>query len=768
MDTQESITPLQNEMEEINESVVSAPSKKISFIAPLFVLTALLVISVVGIQFLKNSKMLAPFIPGISNDAPSPTPAPSTIPDKVVHEFINVTSQAPITFKVPKEWGIRFLSNSSNKVTIEMSDWKNWTTSSEAFILPSNYLQFKVETYPNFSGDWKTKLNTTYMNVESETDIKNVHSVSFKVQKGKETYSKIPREFTQYVTTQKNTLIRLQFFSPHIEMYNDSISDILDSVNLSTSAKSSEKFSFSSLAKSLVSPAYAQEPTTHPTPLPFQFKSIQIGDSDIMDSFQESTIFNGEPSKGYMFDAYEGQRLTVIADELNQASFLHSYLYSSTYKLLKGKLDTRIEFTAPYTGKYYVVLTNAKSEPLTFKVRVEDRNSSDIIVRIKDAQTGAELFYPPENGLGKIPFKNFSFWIDLNGKYTPEQISPTVKVQTMPGTLEEFTTKAFFPEDNSDTTIHTVVNKIDDETIAVFPTDDSGNFTTYPEKSQLVLSMSLGDNGFVRRSFTFPDLINGCLQSPGIPPVALAKGTVNVLVVPAYFPDMQTEFVNHPKREIVYKQAFNEINAYIKTQQLALIGKEELKLNFVLAQPIKMNVSFSDINESADKMVGALIGKLPPTTDLTKYDVIVMRAYTSWASNAGMNLGKVAWVVQSSNFAFPEDVTLISNGDVAAMHNYRGAMTTTLLHEVLHSLGMKDGGNAYSDVYFDGDIYDGTQPIYRNEVEDNFLEVINGKTGVFQDLSGTVPPQIGWSDENKDSITDVEQFCVYPASITTP
>lgn len=106
-------------------------------------------------------------------------------------------------------------------------------------------------------------------------------------------------------------------------------------------------------------------------------------------------------AKLYVFDAFKGQRLTTVAQEKESRSYIRSELYDQTGQQLYSQ-DTRIEFEAPYTGKYYLIVRTFNSQEGAVLFKVFDRNQTENLTYLKYAD-GSEVLIdynkrPPQYG----------------------------------------------------------------------------------------------------------------------------------------------------------------------------------------------------------------------------------------------------------------------------------------------------------------------------------------------------------------------------------
>lgn len=250
--------------------------------------------------------------------------------------------------------------------------------------------------------------------------------------------------------------------------------------------------------------------------------------------------------------------------------------------------------------------------------------------------------------------------------------------------------------------------------------------------------------------------IKSCLKYPTL----VAKGLVKILVVPVYFSDVKDEIINHEKRVIVYDEAFKEINLYLNKIQQEKMGKIILNLKFELSKPIVTTQPPTYFELSSANIKAEIKSQLPEIV-LDNYQIIIFRALTNMHTNTnGYNLGGVIWINRDwgADAPIPEKIEFIENNNQYALHLYRGILTSLTLHEILHNFGMSDGEGARVNIFFTGNIYDGTQKMFYIDLGSD-LRNVDSNTGIFQDIGPNVSKEIGWSDANNNGILDVEEFC---------
>lgn len=227
------------------------------------------------------------------------------------------------------------------------------------------------------------------------------------------------------------------------------------------------------------------------------FKSLREEAEPIISQFSETDgTWNEKRTQGYVFDAFKGQRLTTVAEETVGYSYIKSDLYNEQGEPVTGDLDTRVEFVAPKTGRYHVLVQNLKNGTEAYSMRLEDRDKSGIVVKIRGAD-GKEYFLSEGKKVPEVGFLNFGFMVNTNKDVNLELITPVI--YALPGNWEQFQQEAFFPEDDPKNMVPTKVTRLDDGRVFVEP--ENGGLL--PGNSQIVMNFSTGSNSkYTFRIFT--------------------------------------------------------------------------------------------------------------------------------------------------------------------------------------------------------------------------------------------------------------------------
>ncbi len=406
---------------------------------------------------------------------------------KMIGNVVNVKTNSGLSFQLAKTMTGRFYKNDSASLNAEFTDLASSDLSKTS---QSQYMQLKLFTKMN-------NTNSKTITYEPSQTV-NIGGVKLTKRTGKETFAKTPRSVDEYTWTNNGKSYSAQFFSPNLDAYTSTIQSFFQSVNSTTSMTKAKSSLFSHLMT-----AYAQESTptsdttTNPSFPSVTFKPLQAEAPEVTSTFSESDgTWKDKRAQGYVFSAFKGQRLTTIATENTGYSYIESDLYDEKGNLVKGDLDTRVEFKVPETGNYYLIVENSKNGTESYTMKLQDRDVSDVVIKVKRYSDGQEFFFPIEESLVEVPFNDFAFMLYTNKVYDPLTITPNI--YALPGTIAQFHDKAFFPEDSNNNKVTTKSTLTDNNMLLVEPVDK-----TLPSGSQLVLNFSTGPtSGYTYRIFT--------------------------------------------------------------------------------------------------------------------------------------------------------------------------------------------------------------------------------------------------------------------------
>lgn len=114
---------------------------------------------------------------------------------------------------------------------------------------------------------------------------------------------------------------------------------------------------------------------------------------------KSNSVYKDGYAKFYQFQGLKGQRLTTVAMEdqtTNPHSFIRTELYDEMGNSLDQK-DTRVEFDAPYTGIYYLIVRSFNNQEGGYLFKIFDRNQTENLIYLKYADGSERLLDPTKS-----------------------------------------------------------------------------------------------------------------------------------------------------------------------------------------------------------------------------------------------------------------------------------------------------------------------------------------------------------------------------------
>jgi len=276
---------------------------------------------------------------------------------------------------LPKKWHSRFVDNTNRHLLVYFI--RNKLT---------KYPQIEVEGIKSSDLDKETWENPLYLYSSSES--KKVNDLTVEIKEGEEKYQSSNKKVKTAFIKNNDKFLKITLLTDEFDAENQALfNEILDSVQLK-----------SKLSSGFVKVASAEEKAFI---LPSPIANLNYKEIKIMDSPLEEQITKNDPpvsdgyAKGYVFYAHKSQRLTTVALEdrsSNPGSFIRSAVYDVEGNIMTGsEKDTRVEYEAPASGYYFLVVRSFNNQEGKFKLRVFDRDQVENKVFIK-YKNGEEKF----------------------------------------------------------------------------------------------------------------------------------------------------------------------------------------------------------------------------------------------------------------------------------------------------------------------------------------------------------------------------------------
>lgn len=283
----------------------------------------------------------------------------------------NVSLETGFSFHLPANWSAKISSQSKQYFYGK-------------FFIPNTSEESSFVEIESISSS--RLIQNPFITIE-KTDQKKINDLTVVIAEGKENFQKSNRLVKQATFTNKgNSLV--------VRLYRESSHDITDQFeNLIQSVLSSDQSS--SQGFKITNYVYAAEAIAEVDKN--QYEKIGVMDSPLPKRItKNNTPYKDGYGKFYAFEAFKGQRLTAVAMEdktTNSGSFIKSELYDEQGKVLDQR-DTRIEFTAPYTGTYYYIVRSFNNQEGGYLLKVFDRNQTENLVYVK-YEDGSEKLVDP-------------------------------------------------------------------------------------------------------------------------------------------------------------------------------------------------------------------------------------------------------------------------------------------------------------------------------------------------------------------------------------
>lgn len=303
-----------------------------------------------------------------------PKAVPTTIeePTQQVNSKPNVVLGTGFQFHLPADWNAK-ISNQSKQHFYGRFFMPNVNTEN-SFV--------EIESIST-----SRLIKNPFLTVE-KTEQKKINNLSVTIVEGKENFQKSNRLIKQATFSEKGNSLIIALYGKPSDQITNQFEILMQSVS-SSSQPTSSSFKLIQIARATESIAGIDKN---------QCTKIEVMSDPLPERITKNdTPYKDGYAKFYVFEAFKGQRLTAVAMEdktTNSESFIMSELYDERGRLLDEK-NTRIEFTAPYTGIYYYVVRSFNNQEGGYLLKVFDRNQTENLVYLK-YEDGSEKLVDPD------------------------------------------------------------------------------------------------------------------------------------------------------------------------------------------------------------------------------------------------------------------------------------------------------------------------------------------------------------------------------------
>ncbi|PIU03504.1 hypothetical protein COT44_03625 [Candidatus Shapirobacteria bacterium CG08_land_8_20_14_0_20_39_18] len=361
-----------------NEVVSNTPKQtnfKRHYIWAVAILAVLLVSGSFGFYFYKTSVSTKLGTSQTTETEPTiPLEAvPTTIkePAQQVTSKPNVSLETGFSFHLPTDWSAK-ISNQSKQHFYGK------------FFIPNVSAENSFVEIESISSSRLIK--NPFVTAE-KTEQKKINNLSVVITEGKENFQKSNRLVKQATFTNKGNSLVVTLYRKSTEQITNQFESLIQSVS-SSDQKLSRGFT-------IIDYVYAAESIAGIDKN--QYTKIEVMGDPLPERITKNdTPYKDGYGKFYTFEAFKGQRLTTVAMEdrtTNPGGFIRSELYDEQGQMLDQK-DTRIEFTAPYTGVYYYIVRSFNNQEGGYLLKVFDRNQTENLVYVK-YDDGSERLVDP-------------------------------------------------------------------------------------------------------------------------------------------------------------------------------------------------------------------------------------------------------------------------------------------------------------------------------------------------------------------------------------
>lgn len=352
--------------------------------------------------------------------------------------------------------------------------------------------------------------------VKHKTESRKVNGVTVELTQGKESFRDSIRQYIQAEFTHDGSTLVMTAYAKSREQIEAPFNSLIYSVSKTGQPVSHHSFIRDAHAAEAIAGIDKND-----------FRKIEVMVEPLKERITaQDRVYKDGYAKFYRFDALKGQRLTTVALEdrsTNPGSFIRSELYDEAGQLIGKQADTRIEFNAPYTGTYYLVVASFGRQVGGFLLKVfdYDQTARQVYVKYTDGSERSVDFRMGDIVMGEREVA-LIFQFNSPAELAGSQVTYTDKPEEFEQSLGEVTStlKVFQKPESYYGPWYTIESEIGYEVGArfskispsrVFIQPENADF--FPTKHQIAVSevypksayetgKPLGSYGWVTRLFT--------------------------------------------------------------------------------------------------------------------------------------------------------------------------------------------------------------------------------------------------------------------------
>lgn len=316
------------------------------------VVVLLLVLIAGGFLLLKNAWLKTPedqraLVPNLSTDY------------RLTDEKILVNFGIGFWVGLDKKWDVEIVEKDQKHIFLKAKE--------------NSGARLEIETFSHSLKNWQNYIKNPLLEVE-QTESRTIGENQVKVERGKEVFAKSKTRSVAGTWEMKEKTLVIRSGASSQSLAEETFNRIAETVSYSDNKVS--------LVPLGAKEAFAAEDTV-PSGLPkIEYKQIEIMAPLLKDEITKTdTPYKDGYAKGYKFLAFKSQRLTAVAFEVKESntnSYIHSQIFDANGNEVSKEKDTRIEFQAPYSGEYFLVVSTFNRREGEIQVGLDDRDQTEV------------------------------------------------------------------------------------------------------------------------------------------------------------------------------------------------------------------------------------------------------------------------------------------------------------------------------------------------------------------------------------------------------
>ena len=276
---------------------------------------------------------------------------------------------------IDKSWDVKI---------VESGKQHNFLTASV-----SNFgARIEIEAFSHNLPNWEKYLKNEIYRFEKE-EVKIINNHKVKVLSGKEIFAQSKAKLIMGAWDDQNKTLFIRVIGSDEALIKSLFDNLSSSVSPIVKKRS---------LNNIIKEVFAAENVV-PINLPImEYKQIEVMGEPLEDEITNRDIpYKDGYARGYRFVAFKSQKLVIYANEdiSKGRSYIYSQLFDFNGNPISDEMNTHIEFKAPYTGEYFLIVWTFDKQEGKITVMIDDHDQlkCQSIIKYPD---GAELMIDPE------------------------------------------------------------------------------------------------------------------------------------------------------------------------------------------------------------------------------------------------------------------------------------------------------------------------------------------------------------------------------------